>query len=270
MSLIFVLVVAGASSQKIEGVFNYKATYNLTYQIDSTDENSKKSETMLLYIGDRLSRFSSLGTAVGDSLTETVDKSNKNMAEFSRIRSMTPKTQFNYKIFKHYNGNQLEFVEKVFKDKIKYKQDLKLQNWQIIPKTDTVSGYPVQKATTSYAGRDYIAWFTPEIPIPDGPYKFNGLPGLILRISDLEDDYNFELIGFQKLQKPVSIILDYSKYKFVDKKDFLKLKSNFDRNPLKAMNNAGIKIGWSKEDEMQAKREFAEKFKKENNPLEKN
>lgn len=33
-----------------------------------------------------------------------------------------------------------------------------------------------QKATCDFAGRKWIAWFTTEIPIQDGPYKFYGLP----------------------------------------------------------------------------------------------
>jgi len=255
-------------SQEIKGDFNYKATYEITYQIDSTHVDSQKSETMLLYIGDEISRFSSIGTAIGDSLSQTVDKSNKSMAEFSRIRSMTPKTEFNYKIFKHYNENKLQFVEKVFKDKIKYKESLKTQDWTILTETDSILGYTVQKASTSFAGRDYIAWFTPEIPISDGPYKFNGLPGLILQISDIKEEYQFKLTGFQKLSKPVSVVIDYEKYRNIPKEDFLKIKENFKRDPLTAMGNAGIKIGWSKEDERKAKKELDEKFKKENNPLE--
>jgi len=255
-------------SQEIKGDFSYKATYEITYQIDSSNVDSKKSETTLLYVGDEISRFSSLGTTIADSLSMTVDKSNKSMAEFSRIRSMTPKTDFNYKVFKHYDTNKLQFVEKVFKDKIKYEESLNGQEWMISPETDTILGYAVQKASTSFAGRDYIAWFTPEIPISDGPYKFNGLPGLILQISDIKEEYQFKLTGFQKLSKPVSVVIDYEKYRNIPKEDFLKIKENFKRDPLSAMSNAGVKIGWSKEDERNAKKELDEKFKKENNPLE--
>ena len=44
--------------------------------------------------------------------------------------------------------------------------------WTIAGDTASISGYNVQKATTHFGGRDWIAWFTPEIPYRDGPYKF--------------------------------------------------------------------------------------------------
>lgn len=266
--LVFSLVCLNLFSQEISGEFNYKAAYELTYQINSTDESSKKSESMVLYLGDKMSRFSSLGTAVGDSLSENRDKSNKSMAEFQRIRSMIPKTDFDYKIFKNYETGKIQFVEKIFKDKLKYEEPLKLQNWQIKPETKIIAGYSAQSAVTSFAGRNYTAWFTPEIPISDGPYKFNGLPGLILEISDDKNEYHFTLTNFQELEEPVSTLMDYTEYRLAQKTDFLKVKENFKRDPLKAMSNAGIKIGWAKGDEKKAKREMSEKFKKENNPIE--
>ncbi|WP_156831976.1 GLPGLI family protein [Kaistella palustris] len=66
--------------------------------------------------------------------------------------------------------------------------------WRITDETKTVMGMKMQKATTSYGGRKWDAWFTPEIPLQDGPYVFNGLPGLIAEIRDAEDDYHFLLV----------------------------------------------------------------------------
>ena len=56
----------------------------------------------------------------------------------------------------------------------------------------TFMGYDCRKATVDFAGRTYTAWFTPEIPLPFGPYKFGGLPGLILKIEDAERQFVWE------------------------------------------------------------------------------
>lgn len=69
--------------------------------------------------------------------------------------------------------------------------------------TDTIIGYECRKATTEFAGRQYTAWFTPEIPLPFGPYKFGSLPGLILRIEDGERQFVWEAVGFQRTKSPI-------------------------------------------------------------------
>jgi len=57
-------------------------------------------------------------------------------------------------------------------------------NWEITDEVDSVGNYQVIKATTYFRGRALIAWFAPAIPISFGPWKINGLPGLILKMYD--------------------------------------------------------------------------------------
>lgn len=70
--------------------------------------------------------------------------------------------------------------------------------WKISKQKDKILSYSVQKATTSFGGRNWTAWFSTEIPFSDGPYKFSGLPGLILKISDSTNSHSFELVGVEK------------------------------------------------------------------------
>lgn len=86
-------------------------------------------------------------------------------------------------------------------------------NWKI-NKTETKSilNYKCFKATGNFRGRKYIAWYAPEISINVGPWKFRGLPGAILNITDEDGLYSFQAI---KLSLNSSIEqLNYSKFSF--------------------------------------------------------
>lgn len=73
------------------------------------------------------------------------------------------------------------------------------QVWQVHSDTMFFLGYNCQRATCNFRGRDYSAWFTTEIPLSDGPYKFYGLPGLILSVEDSDNQIQFRAIGIEQL-----------------------------------------------------------------------
>jgi GLPGLI family protein len=95
-----------------------------------------------------------------------------------------------------------------------YKADNEIINWII---EDSITQFKkldisVQKATTKYRGRNYIAFFAPQIPINLGPFKFDGLPGLLVNLKDSESNYIFELTSLsselvnEKLYDPTQIL----------------------------------------------------------------
>ena len=93
------------------------------------------------------------------------------------------------------NFSEIQQITMIGAEFYKVIDDRKM-NWEIRPEFSTIIGYHVQKAVTSFGGRKWIAWFCAEIPIPDGPYKFRGLPGLILKI---EDSQNYHVITIKAL-----------------------------------------------------------------------
>ncbi|MUP44698.1 GLPGLI family protein [Gramella sp. BOM4] len=242
--------------------YSYKATYRLEYQENSTDSTSIKSEIGVLYLGKDHSRYSSMGKAIKDSLDNMENPETMRMDDYNQL------TDFKYKIFKNYQENELILAEKVFQYELKYKQDLNQIAWEIQPENKEMSGFSVQKATGTFAGRNYIAWFAPELPFPDGPYKFSGLPGLILKISDLQGHYEFRLIGFQELGKPVDKLLNLDGYKTISQHELDKVRDEYNRDPIGTMQRAGIRFGWSEEDRAKQKKELTEKYKTRNNPIE--
>ncbi|MEQ8906730.1 GLPGLI family protein [Ekhidna sp.] len=74
-------------------------------------------------------------------------------------------------------------------------EDIPNFRWEISEETRLISGFLVQKALGTFRGRNYIAWFTREIPFDVGPWKFNGLPGAILEVVDSEDKFSFKALS---------------------------------------------------------------------------
>jgi GLPGLI family protein len=66
-------------------------------------------------------------------------------------------------------------------------------HWNIADSTKKIGNYTCSKATAHFRGRDYTAWFTPQIPVPYGPWKLVGLPGLILQAYDSTGNIRFKV-----------------------------------------------------------------------------
>ena len=94
-----------------------------------------------------------------------------------------------------------------------YTEPTPKQNWQISNETQTIVGYQCQKATCSFRGRNYTAWFTVDIPLSYGPWKFCGLPGLILKVQDDTKEYVFECVGIEQQKRPIILLDNYKTYR---------------------------------------------------------
>lgn len=70
--------------------------------------------------------------------------------------------------------------------------------WKLFSEFKTLLGHKCQKAEIEFGGRSWVAWYAVDIPIPDGPYKFNGLPGLILQVASADGEYSFNCQGITK------------------------------------------------------------------------
>ena len=115
-----------------------------------------------------------------------------------------------------------------------YAEPLPKQQWTLKDEQQVIHGYRCQKATCHWRGRDYEAWFTTEIPIQRGPWKFGGLPGLIVKISDAKKEYNFELVKLERTPRPI-LQYNFSRFRKVSRKDMLKLQRKINVNWVKLL-----------------------------------
>jgi GLPGLI family protein len=108
-----------------------------------------------------------------------------------------------------------------------------LNGWRIGTAKDSIAGLSCQQATISYGGREYVAWFAPAIPIPDGPYVFSGLPGLIVKVTDSHGWYTFELKSFDQKPHPHHWKADYlyPLSKSISRESYVSQRWKYKNNP---------------------------------------
>lgn len=153
-------------------------------------------------------------------------------------------------------------------------------NWQLGTETKPFGQWTVQKATADFLGRKWTAWFTRESPMTEGPYKFNGLPGLVTEVYDDQNHYHFTLQKIMALKEGKPQLLEElfrEKPFLVTWKDIQQKKMDDYTDPYRQFRRMepgtwSIKIGneeFNTEDGLlKATRSQQEKIRQHNNPLE--
>ncbi|WP_246008788.1 GLPGLI family protein [Chryseobacterium lactis] len=174
--------------------------YETAVNPDSINLVGMKTERTFLDVkGDR-SLFISENKLIKDSLfvsfkSEIKENSKKEEKDFSKLegkRHPEP-TFFDYFITKNIPEHKVYYYDRIAGKQIYYQEDRPLK-WEISNGTEKQNGYAAQKAVVNFGGRVWIAWFTKDIAVSDGPYKFSGLPGLIVKLEDENGDYKFDLV----------------------------------------------------------------------------
>ena len=123
-----------------------------------------------------------------------------------------------------------------------YTEPLNEIQWTIVEdSTATVLGYECVMAESDYHGRHWKAWFTPELPMPFGPWKLHGLPGLILK-AEADGGFSFAATGLEHTDRTISSMYMQSDYSKVDRKEALKNADFFANNEESIMNAQGQSV----------------------------
>jgi GLPGLI family protein len=241
--------------------------YMLEYHQDSTNLADKNGEEMLLFIGNKVSLFMSYNSAISDTVKAALLRAEQKGVD-SQIfmdqytASGHQRSRFRYRIYKNFAENNLTYHEYIPQNFFFYEEPLNGMKWKLISGEERViKNYKVKKATTYYGGREWIAWFTPDIPINNGPYKFNGLPGLIVKIEDSRGHYAFTLLSFETLNtlRPIERILGNNEVK-TSRGIFLKTVENLRANMIPLLQDAQFST--------EAQRILSGNARRRNNPIE--
>jgi len=247
-------------------------TYRLTYQPDSTNP-AKRTDIFYLLLGKTLSRFQSRGEQAGDSLLAVfagVPFNSETGQLLAKQMDYLPHSRFHFSIYKTATAQRLYFYDRI--NLAHYRYEEPALTWVVMPTTATVAGYACQRATASYGGRQWEAWFTREVPVSEGPYKFSGLPGLIVKVGDTRQHYVFELASLKKPATERLITLPKRVPTNTDRATFRQALAAYNLDPIGNMAAPGSgqtfvssTDGATQEEIQQRARERA---RKRNNPLE--
>ncbi|WP_289751321.1 GLPGLI family protein [Muribaculum intestinale] len=212
LSLLFVFLwITGVAQETCSRIIDratpvdtarYKVTYSLKYKFHP-DQRDAYNDTRIVQIGKRnvkdysdiINHFDSLATEQVRRGADSYSNVSGNPWPLEIIRPIRgKKADLKYRL-----SISAFFV---------YSDSIPSLEWNFSgEETDSIMGYDCRKATAEFAGRTYTAWFTPDVPLPFGPYKFGGLPGLILKIEDAEKQFIWEAIGFERTN---NLIMEYT------------------------------------------------------------
>jgi len=225
ITLLLLLFSLSLFAQK-EYSTNYEIEYKVEYSIDSTDLEDKSIESTYLYTNSEESVFMSYPKAFEKEIKADLlhQLKTKNQLNIPKEASSNFKKVF----YKNLSSGKVLTVESIATKNYFFQEDKLPLEWEISTETKEILGYQAQKAKTNFAGRNFTAWFTLEIPISDGPYLFSGLPGLIIELYDEEKHYSFSLKNIDKLKE--ERVFKFPKAEEITKTEFLKLQKKAEKN----------------------------------------
>lgn len=254
MKLVFFLISFTFCSQLL--------AQNLVYEYQFKNENISFTEDCILQIEKNTIYFKSI------PLIQSAQKLSVAMSSGGSISFSDINRQLKYSIVYNKKKKQFNKYESFLGAKIRVVIPKDQLSWTILNVTKKVNNNILTKATTTYGGRKWIAWFNKEIPIPYGPYFFSGLPGVIVNIYDSSKTHTFVLKGQtdQDFDKKYLLPKKEKSFQKLNLKEYVRFQKNALRNPYNFYQaNSRMKLPNVSEEKKKA---YNEKKRKEYHPIE--
>ncbi|WP_276835560.1 GLPGLI family protein [Chryseobacterium cucumeris] len=220
----FLLIFIKSQSPKLErDISILEVRYNFSYITDTLNIESVVSEPMILLANSNKSVYYSENyKAFSDGFKKQLETAIKTGSIVepgkllqSKVRHCVYKDNDSIYISNHLGNDFYTFRT----ENIHWKIDNLI--------TKVIQGYKCTKAVAKVGKRIYIAWFTHEILVNDGPYKFKGLPGLILEVSDEKKYFNFEFLSITK----TNLSIEYKKGLLITQAQYIEKRKEYINDP---------------------------------------
>lgn len=191
-----------------------QAQLEVEYALNATDISNPDTylDLHVLRIGKQLSKYYSRFLELGDSLFDAYMKANPNAESVPRT-FYTRGREGSY-------WSEYQFTEIFTEDRRQtfyawmpwamerynayYTEPVAQQKWTLTDERQSILGHQCQKAVCHWRGRDFVAWFAADIPVKLGPWSFGGLPGLILKLHDVQKLYTWEAVSLRSGMFPIT------------------------------------------------------------------
>ena len=201
----------------------YEARYTLDYKSMKTPNAKSQLTTFILLMNNKESYFKSMNVHVGDSLLyyKKIQESGDpytDLKTFSNYDSEYPENIGT-------TSGKIYVTSPISNAYVSYEETNNIK-WKLLNEFKIIGDAKCQKAITTKYGRNWIAYFNPNIPLNFGPYKFNKLPGIIFELYDEEKDFHYKLYQFKKNKNICKFANSYKNVKPTKKEKVFQWRKN--------------------------------------------
>ena len=197
-------------------IFNKQTLYNTTLEYDVKNDKS-------LYTVIKINQ----GTKTGMADDNTIVLGSKKLD--------------NELVYSDFKTSDMVIQEQIDIEMMNFVEKIPTIKWNLINETKTENNLKLNKATTTFRGRNYTVWYTLDIPVNVGPWKLHGLPGAIVTVEEDNGRYTWQLTGVKKLENStIKNPLENKSYKVKEIKDYPELKFEVPPRIKAKLNNLGF------------------------------
>lgn len=197
--------------------------YDFTTIPDSTNTQRKVFDNMNLIIWPDRTEYYSQNRHLGNRTKEKDKTDGLTLQQMTARNSLYMSMMEGAIIIREKDNNSFTVSDRPSSICYYYRESLTSTDfkWKLIPAvTKEFLGIKCNKATGIFKGREYTAWYAPTIPTDAGPYKFFGLPGLILAMNDTDSFFTFKATEINSNWTPdENYLVPYKNCVQVEKKD---------------------------------------------------
>lgn len=244
--IIMASMTAAAQSQQITGVSSNQkvpekvekiasspgdvaAVAECIYRYDLLNGDKRSTGAAMLQIAPSVARFIDYTSFATDSLRRLGDTDRE---QFNRFLSRELRSEcfIDQTILQGFPSGKMTVISPIAPNLYTYTETAYPLPWTLAGEVDTIAGYECHKATATYGGRDWTAWYTTEVPVSFGPWKLTGLPGLVVKAASNDGVHSFILTTLRQGSSVIPTTIPRTAVT-TSRDKFVKLKNEFEKDP---------------------------------------